>query len=97
MDEKQTSSLLKALRRSVGLSQKRVAEALGVHQTAISQWENGTTHISLDNFLRLLSLCDEQARSEALHNLLQGAGCRGHLGHRYIFCPYCGEKLDQQN
>ena len=35
---------LQALRRERGLSQAKLAEMIGVHQTAISQWEKGRTN-----------------------------------------------------
>lgn len=34
---------IKELRKSANLSQLKFAESLGVHQTAVSQWENGRT------------------------------------------------------
>ena len=36
-------NIIKNLRRSKGLSQAELAQACAVHQTAVSQWENGRT------------------------------------------------------
>ena len=44
---------LKALRTSRGLSQKQLAEAAGLSQNAISQWESGAREPSWSNVLAL--------------------------------------------
>lgn len=40
---------IKELRKKMGLSQEGLAQLLHVHQTAISQWERGTTLPDIDN------------------------------------------------
>ena len=40
---------IKELRKKFGLSQGVLADMLHVHQTAISQWERGTTTPDIDN------------------------------------------------
>ena len=45
---------LKNLRKSQGLSQKQLADALGVDQRTVSAWENGVCEPS---FAVLLNLC----------------------------------------
>lgn len=34
---------IKTQRKNKGLTQEQLSEKIGVHQTAVSQWENGTT------------------------------------------------------
>lgn len=46
---------IRALREAKGLSQKELAEALGVDQTAISAWEKNKNEPTLFNLRRL---CD---------------------------------------
>lgn len=45
---------IKKYRGICGLTQKELAKKLGVHQTAVAQWENGRTN---PNFHRLPSIC----------------------------------------
>ena len=47
-------SIIREIRRSKGMSQKELADACCVHQTAVSQWEKGRTTPDL-NSLKLLS------------------------------------------
>ncbi len=47
-------SIIRELRRKKGMSQKELAEACCVHQTAVSQWEKGRTTPDI-NSLKLLS------------------------------------------
>lgn len=49
---------IKELRKSRGLSQKKLAQILNVHQTAISQWETGRTSPDIDLANKLASLFD---------------------------------------
>ena len=44
---------IKQLRKEKGISQVKLAETLGVHQTAISQWETGRTNPDLDTAKKL--------------------------------------------
>lgn len=47
-------SVIREIRRSKGMSQKELADACCVHQTAVSQWEKGRTMPDL-NSLKMLS------------------------------------------
>ncbi len=47
-------SVIRELRKKKGMSQKELAEACCVHQTAVSQWENGRTLPDI-NSLRMLA------------------------------------------
>ncbi len=47
---------IKELRRKNGLSQMRLAELVGVHQTAISQWEKGRTAPDRNSLIRLAEI-----------------------------------------
>lgn len=47
------SERIKALRLQLGLSQKAVADLVGVSKATVSQWENGDYSPSGDNFLAL--------------------------------------------
>lgn len=45
---------IKKYRSICGLTQKELAKKLGIHQTAVAQWESGRTN---PNFRRLPSIC----------------------------------------
>ena len=44
---------IKLLRKAKGISQKVLAEMIGVEQSAYSKIESGKTHITLNTFLRI--------------------------------------------
>lgn len=64
-----TPALLKTIRRHLGLSQRELAEALGLRRNTITRWECGLAPISHPILLklsleRLIHLCGVQAYSE---------------------------------
>lgn len=44
MDNTKLGSLIRTLRREAGLTQRKLAEALGVTDKAVSKWERGLSH-----------------------------------------------------
>lgn len=44
MDQIKTGKLIQTLRKEQGLTQKELAQAVGVSDKAISKWENGVSH-----------------------------------------------------
>ncbi|MBQ8405047.1 MAG: helix-turn-helix transcriptional regulator [Clostridia bacterium] len=50
---------LRILRKSAGLSQKRLAEELGVDQRTVSAWENGICEPSYALLAQLCEIFDE--------------------------------------
>ena len=56
MDNTKLGSLIRALRREAGMTQRELAEALGVTDKAVSKWESGTADPSTSNLLALAKL-----------------------------------------
>ena len=44
MDNTKLGSLIRALRREAGMTQRDLAETLGVTDKAVSKWERGVSH-----------------------------------------------------
>ena len=51
-------NMIKSLREKAGLSQTELARICGVHQTAVSQWENGRTKPDTDSLTKLADFFD---------------------------------------
>lgn len=49
---------VKVQRKNRGLTQQQLAEKIGLHQTAVSQWENGTTQPCASVIPKLLKALD---------------------------------------
>ena len=47
---------IREVRKAKKLSQTELAEILHVHQTAVSQWENGKTEPDMDNLCRIADI-----------------------------------------
>lgn len=44
MDQKKVGALIRALRREKSLTQRALAERLGLSDKAVSKWERGVSH-----------------------------------------------------
>ena len=71
-------------RKNKRLSQEQLAKKIGVHQTAVSQWEKGTTQPCASRIPKLLKALDckiediyrEEEREDARKNNLDDKGNR---------------------
>ncbi|MBQ4349965.1 MAG: helix-turn-helix domain-containing protein [Clostridia bacterium] len=99
---------IKLLRKEKKISQVKLAEVLGVHQTAISQWETGRTNPDLDTAKKLAAyfnvtldylLAGEEFRNPALPTSAateeERAGMLPAIRHRFPLLGdiACGEPI----
>jgi len=64
---------IRFLRKNLGLTAKKISEIIGIDNSTISRWENGTQAISNthDRFLRLLYLNIKEIPPEKIRHLIQ--------------------------
>ena len=74
MDNTKLGSLIRALRREAGMTQRDLAEALGVSRQAVSKWETGTADPSTSNLLALAKLFGVPAEELLRETAAGGAG-----------------------
>ena len=58
--------MVKKIRRQLGLSQERLAEALGVNFVTVNRWENGHVRPSRLAVRQLEAFCTKMARAGKL-------------------------------
>ena len=56
---------LKQIRKSCGFSQKELASLLGIKQQQYSRYETNENQISLELFLKILSVCNLEMKIES--------------------------------
>ena len=54
--ENRTGQFIAKRRKAIGMTQKELAECLGVTNKAVSKWENGQTAPDLDNIIAMSNL-----------------------------------------
>lgn len=62
---------IKLLRKEKGISQKALAEMIGVEQSAYSKIESGKTHLNVNTFLRIcevLQVAPEELLPSAINS-----------------------------
>ena len=72
------------LRKSISLSQKELADAVGVHQTAVSQWETNKTYPDIDTAKLLAELFNVSI------DTIFGKGSNKVIGSQAIRVPVYG-------
>ena len=94
MDQMKTGRLIRALRQAQGMTQRTLAECIGVSDKAVSKWERGCGAPDISILPQL-----SQALQVDLHALLRGAleendMTNGNLNKLRIYvCPDCGNLL----
>lgn len=58
---------LKEIRKSCGYSQIEIAEKLGIPQQQYSRYETSVNRISLEMFLKFLSICNYELQIKKIH------------------------------
>ena len=94
MDQEKTGKLIRALRTQRGLTQKTLAEAVGVGDKAVSKWERGLgcPDVSLlPELSRVLGVRLESLLSGELDANDQERGNMKKL--RFYVCPDCGNMI----
>ena len=66
MDKQKLAEIVRKIRRLRSQSQEDFGERLGVSQTAIRNWESGTTQPSLDNLAAIAEVWDGRTLSQLL-------------------------------
>ena len=79
-----------ALRNSMGISQEKLAELLGVSRQSISKWEMDHSVPQIDKILQISEIfsisCDDLLHDDLLHSLLRFLGFLLWLFLRFLFC-----------
>ena len=94
MDQSKTGGLIRALRTQKGLTQKVLAEAVGVGDKAVSKWERGLgcPDVSLlPELSRVLGVKLEALLSGELDTNEQERGNMKKL--KFYICPDCGNLI----
>lgn len=94
MDQIKTGSLIRALRQKQGLTQRGLAERIGVSDKAVSKWERGcgTPDIALLPALSEALRVDTEALLKG--DLGENSRSNGNLKKLQFFvCPQCGNLL----
>lgn len=94
MDCEKTGLLIRTMRTQQGLTQKQVADALGVSPKTVSKWEcgQGCPELSLWRELAILLGVDVEQLMEG--ELKQNRPDSGNLSRaRFYVCPCCGNVL----
>lgn len=58
-----TSTIIQRQRKSMGLSQKELAQRLGVSQGLVSRWENGEDNLTMETIARIAIALDLEVQS----------------------------------
>ena len=91
MEQEKLGALIRALRRELGLTQRELAEALGVTDKAVSKWERGAGCPDVSFLPQLAQILGVELasllRGELSPNELSGGNMKK---IKYYACPACG-------
>ncbi len=91
MDLSKTGKLLSNLRKSKGMTQKQVADALGVVAKTVSKWETGHGFPDVSTLSALADVFGVSERMLLSGNFVQNKEEAGNMKRtKYYVCPSCG-------
>ena len=94
MDLVKSGKLLKTLRKEKKLTQKELAEKLGVVAKTISKWETGSGFPDISMLSALADIFQVNERSLLSGCLTKNRMVNGNMKYtKFYVCPYCGNSI----
>ena len=90
MDLTKNGSLLSALRKSKGMTQKQVAEKLGITARTVSKWETGHGFPDVSSLSMLADIFEVSERALLQGDFIQNEKDTGNMQkHNFYLCQDC--------
>ena len=94
MDAQKTGALIRQLRMEKGMTQRDVAEALGVSEQAVSKWERALGCPDVSLLRELAKMLDVDVRSLLEGRIAESQKDGGNMRRiRFYACPVCGNVI----
>ena len=94
MDQTRTGALIRALRQQKNLTQRQLADAIGVSDKAVSKWERGCGAPDISLLPRLSQALGTSAEALLRGDLEENDLSNGNMKRvRFCVCPHCGNLL----
>ncbi len=94
MDQARTGALIRALRQNKQLTQRQLADAIGVSDKAVSKWERGCGAPDISLLPRLSQALGTSAEALLRGDLEENDLANGNMKRvRFCVCPHCGNLL----
>lgn len=95
MDLRKNGKLLCDLRKAKGMTQKQVADKLGILPKTVSKWETGHGFPNVSTVLALAELLGVSSDTILSGNLIQSFGEVGNMKKtKFYVCPHCGSIIN---
>ena len=94
MDQTRTGALIRALRQGKNLTQRQLADTIGVSDKAVSKWERGCGAPDISLLPRLSQALGTSAEALLRGDLEENDLTNGNMKRvRFCVCPHCGNLL----
>lgn len=94
MDQTRTGALIRALRQQKDLTQRQLADTIGVSDKAVSKWERGCGAPDISLLPRLSQALGTSAKALLRGDLEKKDLTSGNMKRvRFCVCPHCGNLL----
>ena len=95
MDQTRTGALIRALRQQKHLTQRQLADTIGVSDKAVSKWERGCGAPDISLLPRLSQALGTSAEALLRGDLEENDLSNGNMKRvRVCVCPHCGSRLN---
>ncbi len=94
MDQAKTGSIIQSLRRDLGLTQKELADMVGISDKAVSKWERGMGMPDLSLLPKLSEILKVDMESLISGNLEENQSQGGNMKKiKFYVCSECGNVI----
>lgn len=94
MDQKKTGEIIRSIRKEIGMTQKEVAEKMGISDKAVSKWERGSGMPDLSLLPELSEILKVDMNSLISGSFDENQSQGGNMKKiKFYVCPQCGNIL----